>query len=80
MKLISQENSDDYIIRQVEVSEDKPVQEGSTPSVLSVTVFHYLSWPKHVIPLATSSLLELMEYVNKAQMSSGNKPITVMCK
>ena len=83
VKLVSQDISIDYIIRQVEISEDMPHPPGHTPSdqgTRRVSVFHYLRWPKHSSPRGTTALLELMEYINKTQMSSGNKPITVMCK
>ena len=80
VKLISQLNSTDYIIRKLEVFEDKSHPQGSTPSAHPVTIFQYLRWPKHGTPRVTSALLQLMEHVNKTQMSSGNKPVTVMCK
>ena len=80
VKLVSQQSSTDYIIQQLEVFEDKPHPQGSTPSSHPVTLFHYLRWPKHGIPRVTFALLQLIENVNKSQMSSGNKPITVMCK
>ena len=44
-----------------------------------VTLFH-LHQPKNTSPQRTASLLEVIELVNKKQMSSGNKAITVMCK
>ena len=85
VKLISKESTTDYIIRQLEVSEDKTHPQCHASSiaeqpVLKVGVFHYLHWPKHGTPRGTSALLELVEYINKTQMTSGNKPITVMCK
>ena len=85
VKLISKETTTDYVIQQLEVSEDKPHPQGHTSSddehpVVKVSVFHYLRWPKHGTPRGTSALLDLMQYINKTQMTSGNKPITVMCK
>ena len=86
VKLVSKETTIDYTIQQLEVSEDKPHPQGHAssgveqPVVKVVGVFHYLRWPKHGIPRGTSALLELIQYINKTQMTSGNKPITVMCK
>ena len=81
VKLVSQDTSVDYVIRKLEIYEDGPHPQSPTPSDQhTVTVFHFLRWPKHGCPRGTSALLELMEYINKTQMSSGNKPITVMCK
>ena len=83
VKMVSQDISTDYAIRKVEIFEDKPHPQSPTLSSdqsKSVTVFHYLRWPKHGSPRGTTALLELIDYINKTQMSSGNKPITVMCK
>ena len=85
VKLVAKETTTDYNIQQLEVSEDKPHQQGYTSSgteqaVVKVGVFHYLRWPKHGTPRGTSALLEFIQYINKIQMASGNKPITVMCK
>ena len=83
VKMVSQDISTDYVIKKVEISEDKPHPQSPTLSSdqsKSVTVFHYLRWPKHGSPRGTTALLELIDYINKTQMSSGNKPITVMCK
>ena len=41
-----------------------------------VTQLHVTSWPLGGTP-PTSTVLELVEHVNKVQMSSGNKAITV---
>ena len=85
VKLVSKETTTDYVVQQLEVSEDKPYPQGHTSSsaeqpVVKVGVFHYLRWSKHSTPRGTSALLELIQYINKAQTISGNKPITVMCK
>ena len=84
VKLIAKENSTDYIIQHLEVSEDKPLPQGHASSsdqqVVKVGLFQYLRWPKHGTPRGATAILELIDYINKAQMSSGNKPITVMCK
>ena len=85
VKLVSKETTTDYTIQQLEVSEDKPHPQchafsDAEQSMVKVGVFHYLRWPKHGTPRGTSALLELIQYINKTQMTSGNKPITVMCK
>ena len=77
VKYVSQKASTDYIIKEVELSEDRGIDMHDT---MTVTVFHYLRWPKNGSPQRTASLLEIIELVNKKQMSSGNRAITVMCK
>ena len=44
-----------------------------------VTQFH-IDWPEHSQPVSTASVLELLDVVTKAQMNSGTRPITVLCK
>ena len=82
VKLISKETTTDYVIQQLEVYEDKPHSQGhaSSEAVVKVGVFHYVRWPKHGTPRGTTALLDLIQRINKTQMTSGNKPITVMCK
>ena len=77
VKYVSQKTSTDYIIKEVELSEYRGTDKHET---MTVTVFHYLRWPKNGSPQRTASLLEIIELVNKKQMSSGNRAITVMCK
>ena len=77
VKFVSQQVSTDYTVKQVELSENRGTDKHD---VLTVTLFHYLRWPKNGSPQRTASLLEVIELVNKKQMSSGNKAITVMCK
>ena len=45
-----------------------------------MTQFHYTSWPEHGHPSNTGSIIELIDMLTKAQMNSGNKVITVVCK
>ena len=45
-----------------------------------VTQFHVTDWPEHGRPTSTASVLELLDMVTKAQMNSGTRPITVLCK
>jgi hypothetical protein len=77
VKFVSQKVSPDYIVKQLEISE---VKGTSTLDTKTITLLHYLRWPKNGSPQRTASLLEVIELVNKKQMGSGNKAITVMCK
>ena len=77
VKFVSQQVSTDYTVKQVELSEDRGTDRHDA---MTVTLFHYLRWPKNGCLQRTASLLEVIELVNKKQMSSGNKAITVMCK
>ena len=44
-----------------------------------VTQFHLTEWPPNKVP-NTGTLIEMLDMVTKNQMSTGNRPITVMCK
>ena len=54
-------------------------QETRGPTPFTVTQFQLL-WPKTGCPSRPSVLLEVMENVNRVQMTTGNKAITIMCK
>ena len=45
-----------------------------------ITQFHYTMWPEHGHPKTTASVIEMIDLVTRAQMNTGNKSITVMCK
>jgi len=45
-----------------------------------VTQFHYIEWPEHGKMAATAGVIEMIDVLTKAQISTGNRPITVMCK
>ena len=45
-----------------------------------VTQFHMSQWPEHGRPGSTGSVVEMLDMINKAQMNSGNRAITVLCK
>ena len=77
VKFVSQQVSADYIVKQVELSEYRGTDKHDA---MTVTLFHYLRWPRNGGPRRTASLLEVIELVNKKQMSSGNKAITIVCK
>ena len=74
----------DYVIRKFEISGVPPKSMAAKKSQLSpsyiVTQYQYLAWPPNGKPTSTASLLEVIENVEKVQMSTGNKAITVMCK
>ena len=74
VKLVSQKTTTDYIVKELELSQERSL------GTEAVTMFHYLRWPKHGTPRTTSTLLEIIKYLNKRQMNSGNNPITIMCK
>ena len=52
----------------------------STKTAVCVTQFQFLAWPENETPPNSSSLIELVENVNKVQMKSRNRPMIVMCK
>ena len=54
------------------------VQAGGEEVV--VTQFHMTGWPEEGRPDSTASVLELLDMTTGAQMNSGRKPITVICK
>ncbi len=45
-----------------------------------VSQFQYLEWKHSTVPDDTGPMIEMIEKVEKVQLSSGNKAITVMCK
>ena len=69
-------------MRKFEISEDKLTHPGvqGVKAAFTVTQLHFLVWPEHETPPFTSSLIELVENVNKVQMGARNKPMTIMCK
>lgn len=77
VKFVSQQVSPDYVVKHLEISE---VKGADTLDTMTATLFRYLRWPKNGSPQRSTSLLEVIELVNKKQMGSGNKAITVMCK
>ena len=74
VKVLSQQPMTDYEVKQVELCQDNSSEKKE------VTVFHYLSWSEDGRLEGKSTLVELIEQVNRKQMGSGNKPITVVCK
>ena len=56
------------------------MQVGQDGEGTVVTQFHMADWPEHGRPASTASVFELLDVVTKAQMNSGTKPITILCK
>ena len=46
----------------------------------AVTQFHFTEWEEQGRPGDCSGILQMAESVNAVQRSTGNKPITVLCK
>ncbi len=68
----------DFVLRKFEIVEDHR-RNSFTSKGTSITQFHYLKWQEKV-PHSTSAILEIVSLVQKVQMSTGNKPIVVVCK
>ncbi len=68
-----------YVMRKFEIVE-KQSRMSVTPTGTSITQFQYLRWQENAVPNSTSAILEIANLVQKVQMSTGNKPIVVMCK
>ncbi len=66
-------------MRKFEIVE-KQSRMSVTPTGTSITQFQYLRWQENAVPNSTSAILEIANLVQKVQMSTGNKPIVVMCK
>lgn len=47
---------------------------------MTVTQFHFHGWPRDGLPSNPGLLLDLLDRVLKNQISTGNKPIVVMCR
>ena len=52
---------------------------GPTEGVV-VTQFQLSDWPEHGRPASTGAVVEMLEMITKAQMNTGNRAITVICK
>ena len=79
VKLLTEEKYGYCDSRKFEISEDHLGVEGAK-TAFTVTQLHFLQWPEHGTLPVTSSLVELMDNVNRVQMRAGNKPMIVMCK
>lgn len=78
------EEFEDYIMRKFEITgvpaKSLSVNSNNLSPSFIVTHFQYLNWTEEETPKDTASMIELVDKVNKVQMASGNKSITVMCK
>ena len=45
-----------------------------------VTQFQFIGWPEQGRPDTSQGVLQMAESINAVQRSTGNKPITVICK
>lgn len=79
-----EEQFQDYVMRKFEITGVPAKSMSVNTSKLSpsfvVTQFQYLIWSEDSVPTETASIIELLDKVNKVQMTTGNKSITVMCK
>jgi len=75
--ITSQDIQNGYILRKMDVVET--VDENKT-NKFSVIHVQYLQWSEGGVPNTTATALEISDLVQKIQMSTGNKPVVVMCK
>ena len=45
-----------------------------------ITQFHYTAWPENDRPRSTSSILNMVDQLQKWQQANGDKVITIHCK
>ncbi len=69
----------EYVARKFEIVENQ-TRMSVAPTGTSITQFQYLRWQENSVPNSTTAILEIANLVQKVQMSTGNKPIVVMCK
>jgi protein tyrosine phosphatase len=64
--------STDYVVRSMVVIKDMQAR--------FVTQFHYTAWPENGRPRSTSSILSIVDQLQKWQQVNGDKVITILCK
>ncbi len=69
----------EYVVRKFEIVENQN-RTSVAPTGTIITQFHYLRWQENSVPNSTTAILEIANLVQKVQMSTGNKPIVVICK
>ncbi len=69
----------EYVARKFEIVENQ-THMSVAPTGAIITQFQYLRWQENSVPNSTTAILEIANLVQKVQMSTGNKPIVVMCK
>ena len=81
VSLVSEKFNTDYVARTLEVFEP-PLHAQQVEKSQEHKVYQFLVqvWPKDGQPESTSTILDLIENVNKRQMGQGKSPITVMCE
>lgn len=84
VKKLSQENFGDFILRKFEIDERKQdttcTSQDRLKTSFTITQIQFTVWPEYGTHPSTSSLVELVNRVNKVQMGTGNRPMIVMCK
>ena len=82
VKKVAQQTHSDYVLRKFEIDEQKD-QASSLLSIktsFTVSLFQFKEWPEHKCPQEAAPIIDLINCVIKVQMTTGNKPIVVMCK
>ncbi len=79
VKMSDQKVFDDFVLRKLEITENQG-RQSVTPTGFSITQFQFLKWQENAVPNTISAILEIANLVQKVQMSTGNKPIVIMCK
>ena len=64
-------------MRKMDVAE---MANESKTNKFSVIHIQYLQWSEGGVPSTTATVLEIADLVQKIQMSTGNRPMVVMCK
>ena len=81
VKKLSQSKNGNVVMRTFEVdSTNQSSNYANIKSSFTITLFQFLAWKERECPTDVSSLLDLVENVNKLQMKSSSKPLIVMCK
>ena len=80
MSLVDEKSTEEWVIRTMEVTQTLHPSPTDKSKVLKVVQFQFLVWPRHTPPMTTASILDLMENVNRRQMTQRRVPIIVMCK
>ena len=75
--ITSQDIQTVYIMQKMDVAE---MANESKTNKFSVIHIQYLQWSEGGVPSTTATVLEIADLVQKIQMSTGNRPVVVMCK
>ena len=75
--ITSQDIQTVYIMRKMDVAE---MANKSKTNKFSVIHIQYLQWSEGGVPSTTATVLEIADLVQNIQISTGNRPVVVMCK